>query len=151
MTLDNQFRQLLASPVLSHQCQSSVVLPPSPSTIRLEQSLYSVIHQFSLLLNGHQRTDLCCSLVTGPTVKQISARFRSSTATSATPLVVTHAYCHVSNRVCSDWFAHDFGKPNETLSKHSVWGARLDSVWKNASSNATTFLLRRLASTIVWV
>ena len=40
-----------------------------------------------------------------------------------------------------DWFARDFGKPNETFSTHSVWHGALRGAWRSANASATTFLL----------
>lgn len=40
------------------------------------------------------------------------------------------------------WFAHDFGKPGETISNHSTWGAKLQSAWVDSrAANATTFVV----------
>merc|ERR1711871_969476 len=40
-----------------------------------------------------------------------------------------------------DWFQRDFGKPNETVSKHAVWRTQLSSVWSKSAKGETTFLL----------
>lgn len=44
-----------------------------------------------------------------------------------------------------DWFTRDFGKPNETISTHAVFSAKLSSAWMRVNNTkkdrSTTFLL----------
>jgi len=45
------------------------------------------------------------------------------------------------------WFEHDFGKPDETISTHSIWGTQLESAWMRQEADATSFLLKTVIVT----